>query len=358
MLTSEQLVCAVSGDLRLFDPERKKWESSTQITNVELFQSLNRTFFRIRGQRAHDSTNNVDLQITSGLDYRATSDRFHQWQFDGKRYGLHFSDSDDAKRFSQWISALCRMSQEVNGRTEKCEISDSETLSNNNSVTPPPPTAHQGQHQDEQQPGANATSCEVCSANLTKFINREAGSTSPVGMAAHENPKLSQEEEREHLTTFFTNRINELTAEREKLRCDKDAKEDEYKGLLKKEQAQVDTLFYENCQFRQQIKQLKQQLLDSESKYNDLLIQYNERDDSEYDTEYSTDSEDYTDESEEESSCESCSDDDVDTVKIKVAKFLNKQQSILQLQDAAVTQKEPVKRSDQEGDDALMQSCL
>ena len=75
----------------------------------------------------------------------------------------------------------------------------------------------------------------------------------------------------------------------------------------------MDTLFYENCQFRQQIKQLKQQLLDSESKYNDLLIQYNERDDSEYDTEYSTDSEDYTDESEEESSCESCSDDDVDT---------------------------------------------
>ena len=72
--------------------------------------------------------------------------------------------------------------------------------------------------------------CEVCSANLTNLINREAGSTSPVAMAAHENPVLSQEEEREHLTTFFTNRINELTAEKEKLRCDKDAKEDEYKA--------------------------------------------------------------------------------------------------------------------------------
>ena len=59
---------------------------------------------------------------------------------------------------------------------------------------------------------------------------------------------------------------------------------------MRSEQAQVDNLFYENCQFRQQLKGLKAQLADAETKVQQLQTRLSEREDSEFETDYSTDS--------------------------------------------------------------------
>ena len=142
-----------------------------------------------------------------------------------------------------------------------------------------------------------------------------------IKFAQHEKP-LKQTEELRHLSLFYTNKCLLLRKQVDHIKAANDTTEEEYKIRLKSEQAQVDGLFYENRQFRQQIKSLKNQLSDSDKKYSELLKKYQEKDDTEYDTEYDTDSS-YTDDTEGDTTTdtEGNSEDDIETIKTKVNKI-------------------------------------
>ena len=57
---------------------------------------------------ASNSVSSTNIAADNVFSYgesesRTTTERFHQWQFDGKRFGVHFATPADATNFANWI---------------------------------------------------------------------------------------------------------------------------------------------------------------------------------------------------------------------------------------------------------------
>lgn len=282
------------------------------MSAITIARSKDLSTYRVKGVRCDNNYAIVDSVISEQFDYRTTTERFHQWQFDGKRFGVHFATPADATNFANWIKIAQnpKMTSEASSEpTVVTEVPKSLQEIIDKIKKPSQETSSQPMPAEPSQvvlTKANPAQvnedkdCITCKKNMQTMqkLSHFQGNHLPSFV---EHPfKFTQIEERNHLIAFYTAQIQQLQKELNKSQADKDQAKEEFKVLLRSEQAQVDNLFYENCQFRQQLKGLKAQLADAETKVQQLQTRLSEREDSEFETDYSTDS-DYTDSSEEES---------------------------------------------------------